>query len=203
VAAIFFSFLYVDTHAYDQVEHEVADLVETMPAGQRVVASIADSGTPLPALSQVVDRSCIGHCFSYGNYEAATGQFRIRADQPNPVVASSMNVVQEIEQGRHVVTEKEAPLYAVCQCAKENPRLCLRMLRAGETTCSVTLQITPELWSRNYGGPPGRQPASRLALVNQKNQRKIPSDQNRIPAVDPPDDPGAAGPHAESTQQDR
>jgi hypothetical protein len=183
-SVIFFSFLYVDTQAYDRVEREVAGLLEGLTPGQRVVASIADSGARLPALTHVVDRPCIEHCFSYGNYEAATGQFRIRVYQPNSVIASSMLVVQELEDGRHVVTLAEAPLYAVCQCEKPDHRLCLRMLRAGQTTCGFTIQASP-------------------AFLVQTNQHEIPRDQDRVPAVDADDDAGTLAPHAVSAQDNR
>jgi len=30
-------------------------------------------------IAHSVDRACIGHCFSYSNYEPSSGQFRVRA----------------------------------------------------------------------------------------------------------------------------
>jgi hypothetical protein len=145
-AAIFFTFLNLDDRAFNRAEDEVTGLVAALPPGQRVVASIDDSGARINALNRVADRACIGLCFSYGDYEPAMGVFRIRVPGPNPVVASSMTVVQEIEEGRHIVTPAEAPLYSVCACAKGGNRFCLRVLHAGEQTCEVSIPISPRLW---------------------------------------------------------
>jgi hypothetical protein len=148
IAIMFFVFLYVDDRAFNVVESEVARLVENLPPDAEVVAALSDSGARLNAMTHVMDRACIGRCFSYGNYEPATAQFRIRIRGPNQVVAPTMVVAQEIEKGEHIVTTQEAPLYSVCLCDAETGRLCLRTLRAKATTCSVSFAISPRLWSK-------------------------------------------------------
>ena len=145
VATVFFMFLYLDNRAFNALENEITELVERLPPGQRVVAAITDSDTRLNAPLHVVDRACIGHCFSYGDYEPATAQFRVRIVGPNRVVAPTMAVVQEIEEGRHFVTPEEAPLYSVCWCDTPEHPFCLRALHAGERTCSLSLPISPRL----------------------------------------------------------
>jgi hypothetical protein len=147
VMTMFFTFLYLDDRALNLVGNEVAASVEKLPAGQRVVASISDSETRLNGLGHVVDRACVGHCFSYGNYEPATAQFRIRIDGQNPVVANSMETVKSLEDGGHLVTPNEAPLYSVCGCGGPGNPFCLRTLSAGERTCSFSLPLTAEIWS--------------------------------------------------------
>jgi hypothetical protein len=145
VATAFFTFLYLDDRAFNAFENEITELVETLPPGQPVVAAIIDTDTRLNAPLHVVDRACIGHCFSYADYEPATAQFRIRVVGPNRVAAATMAVVQEIEDGRHVVTPEEAPLYSLCLCDNAAHRFCLRALQAGERTCSFSLAISPRL----------------------------------------------------------
>jgi hypothetical protein len=145
IATVFFTFLYLDDRAFNALENEIIELVETLPPGQRVVAAIIDSDTRLNAPLHVVDRACIGHCFSYADYEPATAQFRIRVVGPSRVVAPTMAVVKEIEDGQHVVTPEEAPLYSVCLCDTPEHRFCLRALHAGERTCSFSLPISPRL----------------------------------------------------------
>jgi len=125
----------------------VANLVEKLPPGQRVVAALSDSGARLNALLHVADRACIGHCFSYGNYEPATGQFRVRVTGPNRVVATDMKVVQEIEEGQHTVTAAEDPLYSVCPTANDPNRFYLRSIHAGEQTCAFSRPISVRLWA--------------------------------------------------------
>lgn len=145
IATVFFTFLYLDDRAFNALENEITELVETLPPGQRVVAAIIDSDTRLNGPLHVVDRACIEHCFSYADYEPATAQFRIRVVGPNRVVAPTMAVLQEIEDGSHVVTPEEAPLYSVCLCDTPEHRFCLRALHAGERTCSFSLPISPRL----------------------------------------------------------
>jgi hypothetical protein len=146
-AAMFFAFLNLDDRGFNRAEDEVTQLVAALPLGQRVVAAVDDSGARLDALIHVADRACIGRCFSYGDYEPAMGQFRIRVLSPNRVVASNMAEVLEIEEGRHTVTPAEAPLYSVCDCEKDGNRFCLRALHAGERTCAVSVPISWRLWS--------------------------------------------------------
>jgi hypothetical protein len=148
VATTFFTFLYMDDRAFNMAENEVTDLLVDLPPGQRVVASITDADSRVNGLAHVADRACIGHCFSYANYEAATAQFRLRPVGPNPVVADTMQTVQDIEEGHHIVTAQEAPMYSVCPCEHSANRFCLRALRAGERTCSLSLEVSPKLWDK-------------------------------------------------------
>lgn len=146
MAAVFFSFLYVDSASYNRVEAQVTDLVRTLPPGQRVVGPIYDRATRIPALVHVVDRACLGHCLSYGDYEPATGQFRVQARDANELVAWRMSDVQAIEDGEYVVKAGEEPIYAVCACEWAGPKLCLRRLNAGQRTCATTFEIAPRWW---------------------------------------------------------
>jgi hypothetical protein len=109
------------------------------------VAAISDSGARLNDLLHVADRTCIGRCFSYGNYEPATGQFRIVITSPNQVVAKDMTVVQEIEEGQHIVTQSEDPLYSVCGTEGEPGRFYIRQIHAGERTCAFSQPISVRL----------------------------------------------------------
>jgi len=147
IATVFFTCLYLDGAAFNRVENEVAGLVAKLPPGQRVVAGLSDSGARLNALLHVADRACIGHCFSYGNYEPSTAQFRIRITEPNRVIAPTMTVVQELEEGQHVVTAAEEPLYSVCPFAQESEHFYLRAIHAGEQTCAFSRTISVRIGS--------------------------------------------------------
>jgi hypothetical protein len=143
LAAAFFSALYVDMRAYNEVEAEITGLVSSLPPGARVVAELRDDSSPgLNGLIHVGAGACLGRCFDYANYEPATRQFRLRVTAPNGVAISSMQEVQAIETGRHIVTPEEAPLYSVCAADAPGPRLVLRKLAAGEKTCVVILPLT-------------------------------------------------------------
>jgi hypothetical protein len=145
LAALFFTALYLDLKAYNQVETEVISLVSELPPGTRVVTKVFDSAsTHLDGLAHVGSGACIGHCFDYGNDQPSDGQFRLRVKGPNGVVASDRSVVREIELGEHVVTPEEAPLYSVCAPEGVGTRLVLRKLAAGEKICLVSIPVTPQ-----------------------------------------------------------
>ncbi len=155
VATVFFTFLFLDTSAYSAIERKITSLAEQVPAGGRFVAEVSDSNSGPAALLHAADWACIGHCFSYANYEPATGQFRIQVAGPNGAAAADMATVQDIEEGRHIVTPGESPIFSVCRCEQENPPLCVRPIEPGEKTCSFSLPIT---WGFQ---PPGIAPGGR------------------------------------------
>ena len=131
-AAIFFLFLYQDVAVVASFEEQGARLVRTIPAGQRVIATIAAPPYFRFSLKHMSDAACIGHCFSYGNYEAATGQFRVRASQGNPIVVSDIHDATLIEEGRYVVQPADIPIHQLYQCNSRWTELCIRNLGVGE-----------------------------------------------------------------------
>ena len=81
IAILFFVFLYRDEHALNSFEDRMQETVAALPAGQRVISAIDDPGLRVNALAHAIDRACIGHCYSYANYEPSTAQFRVRAER--------------------------------------------------------------------------------------------------------------------------
>jgi hypothetical protein len=147
VAAAFFTFVYMDEKAINLVQAQIAALLADLPSGQRVVVALHDPGSDhLNGLVHVGSGACTGHCFDYGNYEAATGQFRIRAVGPNSFVAPTMRLVREMELGEHIVTPAEAPLYSICPSPNPSQQLVLRKLDAGDKTCLTRIQVTPQFF---------------------------------------------------------
>lgn len=147
VAAAFFSFVYMDEKAMNLVQAQITDLLAGLPPGQRVVVALQDSGSNrLNGLVHIGSGACVGHCFDYANYEAATGQFRIRVAGPNSFVAPTMKLVRELELGEHIVTPAEAPLYSICPSTNPSQQLALRKLAAGDKTCLVLIQAVSQVF---------------------------------------------------------
>ncbi len=84
IAAVFFGFLYQDTAKIDRMEAQVERLVRTLPPNQRVLGTIKPFPGSRILIQHMLDQACIGHCFSYGNYEPACAQFRVRTVPNNP-----------------------------------------------------------------------------------------------------------------------
>ncbi len=113
VALLFFGFLYRDEGALNAFEDRMTRLVSQLPPGQRVVSAIDDPTLRVNALSHMIDRACLGRCYSYANYEPSTAQFRIRAVAQNPMVVSTYEDSRLLQLGSYVVKERDLPLYQV------------------------------------------------------------------------------------------
>jgi hypothetical protein len=144
MAAIFFALSYTDERALNQVETQMERAVTQLPPGQRVVNALADPGKRFNPLVHLVDRICIGRCFSYANYEPGTAQFRVRALQPNPFVAPDYGDSWSMQNGGYVVKSQDLPMYNIDLCPGSN-RICAAPLRAGTTLHNTGLQVAPLL----------------------------------------------------------
>src|ERR1039458_1249031 len=129
VAMVFFGFLYRDERALNSFEDRMQDTVAKLAPGRRVISAVEDPELRVNALAHMIDRVCIGHCYSYANYEPSTGQFRIRAETQNPYVAYAYEQSWGLQVGVYVVRESDLPLYQVD--LDENGKMVLKELKAG------------------------------------------------------------------------
>ena len=133
-AIVFFSFLYQDTLVLNRMESTVENLVRSLPFGSRVIATIwATPDSRVSFIGHIADRACIAHCFSYANYEPASGQFRIRVKPGSPVVSASDDDTEDMQAGEYEVQDEDLPLMQIYQCdEKDLTKLCIRALASGE-----------------------------------------------------------------------
>jgi hypothetical protein len=113
VAAAFFLCLYVDQRAVNRIEERLELALTLLPPGARVVSSLAEPRFRVDPLVHLIDRACIGRCFSYANYEPATEQFRIRAEPGNPVVVTRYIDSYALQTGTYKVKPSDLPLWGV------------------------------------------------------------------------------------------
>ena len=134
-AVVFFAFLYRDTGWINRLEANAEQLVSNLSPGTRVIATVwAPPGSRIPFVGHAVERACIGHCFSFANYEAASGQFRVRVRKGSPVATSSTDDAEDMASGEYEVDETDLPLKQIYQCdASDLAKLCIRDLESGET----------------------------------------------------------------------
>jgi hypothetical protein len=134
-AVVFFAFLCQDTGWVNQLEANAEKLVADLPPGTRVIVTIrAPVESRITFISHAVERACIGHCFSYSNYEPSSGEFRVRVQKGSPVVTSSTDDAEDMASGEYEVDDTDLPIKQIYQCdEKDLTRLCLRDLEAGET----------------------------------------------------------------------
>ncbi len=113
LAVIFFAFLFHDERNLNRLEDRLDRALAELPPDQRVVSTIIDPDLRTNALAHMIDRACIGRCYSYANYEPSTAQFRIRATRPNPYVISDYRNSFDMQAGKYVFKESELPVYAL------------------------------------------------------------------------------------------
>ena len=133
LAALFFVCVYRDTSVINRMESQVEQLVGTLPPNQRVMGAIPPLDGSRILIQHMLDRSCIGHCFSYGNYEAAAKLFRVRATPGNPYAMTDFDSTADMEEGVYQVQEEDLPAYGVYVCDPDDEtNLCMRALKSGD-----------------------------------------------------------------------
>ena len=132
-AVIFFTLLYRDTATLNNMEQQVEEMTKTLPYGRRVSETIvAPRGSRIPYINHMVDRACIGRCFTYDNYEPSSGQFRIRVRPGSPIVTDSVDSSNAMENGEYIVRPQDLPMTQIDQCGGNDlTRLCMHDLAAG------------------------------------------------------------------------
>ncbi len=113
VTLLFFGFLYRDERALNSFEDRMEGAVAVIPEGQRVVSALDDPTMRINALTHMIDRVCVGRCYSYANYEPSTAQFRVRATAQNPYVAYTYEDSWMLQVGMYVPKPADLPLYQV------------------------------------------------------------------------------------------
>ncbi|QOY87144.1 hypothetical protein [Paludibaculum fermentans] len=144
VAVLQFSFLYVDTRALNWWEDQVAAAVRPLPQGTRVVCSLHDWTSRTILWSHPLERPCIGHCYSYQNYEPGSLAFQVQAKAPNRIVMHDPVDTAYAGRGDYAVKSRDLPLYQVMPCP--DGRLCAKPMVEGERIVASTLSMLPALW---------------------------------------------------------
>jgi len=132
---VFFSFLYQDTGWMNRLEANAEKLVSGLSPGTRVIASAdAPAGSRILFVYHAIERACIGHCFSFGNYEPASGEFRVRVREGSPVATASTGDAEDMASGDYEVEDSVLPIKRIYQCdPRDLTKLCIRDLAAGES----------------------------------------------------------------------
>jgi hypothetical protein len=113
VALGFFVYLFHDERSLNRFEDRVDQAVGQLPPGTRVVSPILDSGLSINVLAHMVDRACLGRCYSYSNYEPSTWAFRVRAVKSNPYVIDDYGASFDMQLGKYKFKPADLPLYAL------------------------------------------------------------------------------------------
>jgi hypothetical protein len=132
IAAVFFTFLYVDTGTLDNIEEQVERSVAALPPGHRVVGTIQSGAESRVGIDHIVDRACVGRCFSYANYEPSGGTFRIRAAPGNSIVVAGPAAESGTRSTADAVQALDPPVFEISLCDARTVSVCVRELTADE-----------------------------------------------------------------------
>jgi hypothetical protein len=132
----FFALLYRDTATLNRLESHAESLTAKLPFGTLVIPTVTSPpDSRVQFVHHIVDRACIGHCFTYSNYEPSSSQFHVRVVPGSPIIASSAAEAQEMEAGNYVVRPSDPPFVDIYQCDPiDFTVLCARRLNPGEQT---------------------------------------------------------------------
>jgi hypothetical protein len=144
VAVVFFGFLYRDEKILNALEDRIDGVISQLPAGQRIVSGVDDPYLHVFAVTHMIDRACLGRCFSYANYEPSTAQFRIRAVAQNPYVTARYDDSWRMQTGSYVVQGRDLPLLQLI--LDQDGRMVVRNLKAGTPCGSTSLKALPGLF---------------------------------------------------------
>src|SRR5262252_598968 len=133
-ASVYFTWMYHDTAVLNRMGAKVEALVKDLTYGRRVTETIwAPDDSRIGFINHIVDRACIGRCFTYSNYEPSSGQFRVRVREGSPIVTDVPELTEAMESGEYTVQAKDLPMTEIYQCdEKDLTKLCSRELSAGE-----------------------------------------------------------------------
>ena len=133
-ALVFFAFLFQDTGWLNRLEANGEKLVGDLMPGARVIVTLdAPQGSRIQFVHHAVERACVGHCFSYANYEPSSKEFRVRVREGSPVVTSSADTAEDMASGEYDMDESDLPMQQIYQCdASDLTKLCIRDLKAGD-----------------------------------------------------------------------
>jgi len=137
---VFGAFLNQDAGWLNRLEANAEKIAHGLAPGTRVLATVvAPDDSRLKFIHHIVDRACIGHCFSYENYEPSSGEFRVRVQEGSPVVSADVDEAESMASGEYQVQQADLPMKQIYQCdANDLTKLCIRDLAAGEINGRLT-----------------------------------------------------------------
>lgn len=137
-----FSVMYVETGWLNQVESGLSKAMESVPVGARAVSTAKARGSRTDQFTHMIDRACIGRCYSYANYELRSTQFRLRAGSHSPVTMGNRSEIWDAELGRYVILGDDLPLWIV-RPLDASGRFMARPARVGDIV--VRDELSPRL----------------------------------------------------------
>lgn len=117
LALAFFGAMYHRGSQLEQVENNLAACVRTLPPHSLITAPLFESSRT-NQWGHMIDRVCVEHCFSYANYEAPVGSFRVRLSGYSPVAARDFAHSAQLQEGIYYPRQGEPSFYVIGECGE-------------------------------------------------------------------------------------
>ena len=143
VSALFFAFLYRDERMLNTLEWRMERAVAGLQPGSRVVSAVVDPNLRTFVVTHMIDRVCIGRCFSYANYEPSTLAFRVRTMRENSLVVADYTDSWKMQNGDYVVKDRDLPLLQLF--LDDDGSFSVRPLTPGAACGTRPLKTLPDL----------------------------------------------------------
>jgi hypothetical protein len=132
-AIVYFGMVYQDTGTLSRTEDAVESLVSGA-ANQRVILVVPPASYRASRIGHghLVDRACVGRCFSFSNYEPASRAFRVRAADGNGIVIAKATDSAAMQMGTYIVRGNDLPVLSIYQCGPALTDICSRRLAEGD-----------------------------------------------------------------------
>ena len=129
---------YLEAKHHEDLEDMVRAAALRLPPRTRVYGAMTGGIGQVDHVSHIVDRACIGHCFSYANYEPSSAAFRLRTHLVSSIVIGSASRLEdEIRRGFLSVAHADLPLAVVELAEAEPASIRTRFTEDGETVRAV------------------------------------------------------------------
>jgi hypothetical protein len=133
---VFGVMLHHDTGIYNNLEDRLNLEIDRSARGQKLVIAAKPVSAHINLTNHMIDRACVGKCFSYANYEPSTQVFRLRTTSPNALVISDYDHSVEVQAGEYTVTAADLPLLQANICGTGQP-IRITPLQAGQIAGSA------------------------------------------------------------------
>jgi hypothetical protein len=121
---------YSEEHLGGRIDNQMQRWINQLPFAWRLRLDLLEGSRV--SLDHIVDRVCIGRCFSYFDYEPLTEIFRIRAVPGNAIAVWDRPDSVAMQNGTYVVKQADLPLDQIYYCGPRSTDICIRSLHKGE-----------------------------------------------------------------------
>jgi hypothetical protein len=107
---VFYASVYTEARRLNAIEDKIEAAVRVLPPRVRVTAPMFEYDRTNQT-GHMIDRACVGRCFSYANYEPTALGFRLKVVGNSPIVARTYAMSVALQTGTYQPQPSDWPFY--------------------------------------------------------------------------------------------